>query len=75
MNQDLSTDCIKGDLKVKVIQAVYQDIFEKEINEFIKDKMIVDIKYSTSIEQKEMGVISSTVCVQSALIMYKKYPF
>lgn len=75
MNQDLSTDCIKGDLKIKVIQEVYQDIFEKEINEFIKDKMIVDIKYSTSTAKKKTDLITSTVCVQSALIMYKEYPF
>ncbi len=75
MNQDLSKDCIKGDLKIKVIQEVYQDIFEKEINEFIKDKMIVDIKYSTSTAQNKTGLINSTVCVQSALIMYKEYPF
>ena len=35
-------------MKVKVFANVDCDVLEKEINEFIRDKIVVDIKFTTS---------------------------
>lgn len=71
MNKDLSKDCIQGDFKVKVIGYRSVEKFENEINEFIKDKMIIDIKYSNVLDEKPY---SKTV-FHTAMIMYREYPF
>lgn len=34
-------------MKVKVISSSNIDNFERSVNEFIKDKLVVDIKYSS----------------------------
>ena len=57
-------------MKVKYIAEPYgYDEFEKEINDFIKDKKIIDIKYQDNFslyEYREDGM-------KSALIMYEEH--
>ena len=57
-------------MKVKYIAEPYgHDEFEKEINDFIKDKKIIDIKYQdifSLYEYREDGM-------KSALIMYEEH--
>lgn len=57
-------------MKVKYIAEPYgHDEFEKEINDFIKDKKIIDIKYQDNFslyEYREDGM-------KSALIMYEEH--
>ena len=58
-------------MKVKYIAEPYgHDEFEKEINDFIKDKKIIDIKFqdnfSISSEYYEDGI-------KSVLIMYEEH--
>ena len=57
-------------MKVKYIAEPYgYDGFEKEINDFIKDKKIIDIKYQDNFslyEYREDGM-------KSALIMYEEH--
>ena len=57
-------------MKVKYIAEPYgHDEFEKEINDFIKDKKIIDIKYQDNFslyEDYEDGM-------KSALIMYEEH--
>ena len=57
-------------MKVKYIAEPYgHDGFEKEINDFIKDKKIIDIKYQDNFslyEDYEDGM-------KSALIMYEEH--
>lgn len=57
-------------MKVKYIAEPYgHDEFEKEINDFIKDKKIIDIKYQDNFllyEYHEDGM-------KSVLIMYEEH--
>ena len=57
-------------MKVKYIAEPYgHDYFEKEINDFIKDKKIIDIKFQENFslsEDYEDGM-------KSALIMYEEH--
>lgn len=34
-------------MKVKIVEAFYADNLQRGINEFIQDKNVIDIKYST----------------------------
>ncbi len=56
-------------MKVKVFDETHEKDLENSINEFIKDKEIIDIKYSvsTSIDHEEQ------IYCFSALIMYEEY--
>ncbi|MGL5191691.1 MAG: hypothetical protein ACRC7S_18780 [Cetobacterium sp.] len=47
-------------MKVKLIANMYFDNLQNEINDFIKDKEIIDIKFSVT-----------TTNLKSVLIMYK----
>lgn len=59
-------------MKVKIFTEITSIIdrrdFEDEINKFIKDKEIIDIKYQTDSSQGNAGLITTF----SALIMYKE---
>lgn len=70
-------------MKIKIIDKNINDMsdlkFEKEINEFIKDKKIIDIKYNTKIsyqdffetfEKNEFEIESYEL--KSVLIMYEE---
>jgi len=54
-------------MKVKIIDVEHEKDLEDEINEFIKDKEVLDIKFSTSIAVAGEDQI---YCF-SALIMYE----
>ena len=59
-------------MKVKMFTEITRIIdrrdFEDEINKFIKDKEVIDIKYQTDSSQSNAGLITTF----SALIMYKE---
>ena len=59
-------------MKVKIFTEITNTInrrdLEDEINKFIKDKEVVDIKYRTNSNQTNAGLIATF----SALIMYKE---
>lgn len=70
-------------MRVKVIEKNYLEEFEEEVNEFIKDKKIIDIGYSTGEFVKEKKTIepgyltgeprsNGGVGWWSALILYKE---
>ena len=44
-------------IKVKIIGNDIEDELEKEINMFIKDKDIIDIKYTQSVQVMNMYII------------------
>ena len=57
-------------MKVKYIAEPYgYDEFEKEINDFIKDKKIIDIKYQEKFSLSE----DYKDGMKSALIMYEEH--
>lgn len=69
-------------MKIKIIDKNIEDIenlkFENEINEFIKDKKVIDIKYNTQIiynaffetfEKNEFEIENSEL--KSVLIIYE----
>ena len=59
-------------MKVKIFTEITNTIsrrdFEDEINKFIKDKEVIDIKYRTNSSQGNAGLVTTF----SALIMYKE---
>lgn len=55
-------------MKVKIIDDVNTPSLEDSINEFIKDKEIIDIKYQINSCQGNLGLVITI----SALIMYKE---
>lgn len=59
-------------MKVKIFTEITSIIdrrdFEDEINKFIKDKEVIDIKYQTDSSQGNVGLVTTF----SALIMYKE---
>ena len=59
-------------MKVKIYKEITSIIdrrdFEDEINKFIKDKEVIDIKYQTDSSQGNAGLVTTF----SALIMYKE---
>ena len=59
-------------MKVKIFTEITSIIdrrdFEDEINKFIKDKEVIDIKYQTDSSQDNAGLVTTF----SALIMYKE---
>ena len=59
-------------MKVKIFTKIASIInrrdFEDEINKFIKDKEVIDIKYQTDSSQGYAGLVTTF----SALIMYKE---
>ena len=63
-------------MQVKFISSYDWRTFESEINKFIKDKKVIDIKYSSSFVNKEFKIIKRVVIpiktemLYSALIMY-----
>lgn len=57
-------------MKVKYISEAYgYDEFEKEINDFIKDKKIIDIKFQDNFSLSE----DYQDGMKSALIMYEEH--
>ena len=60
--------------KVKVISYDNAGIFESQINEFIRDKKVIDIKYQTYVltTQYTNYVPSQTVVCDRALIIYEE---
>lgn len=62
-------------MKVKVIdidEISRDSTFEDTINEFIKDKKIIDIKYQSNISLAANESMSGTEYGRSALIMYEE---
>ena len=63
-------------MQVKLISSYDPRTFESEINKFIKDKEVIDIKYSSSFVNKEFNIIKQVAIptkvemLYSALIMY-----
>ena len=62
-------------MKVKVIDidelSKYSG-FEERINDFIKDKQVIDIKYQSNISLAANESMSSTEYGRSVLIMYEE---
>lgn len=63
-------------MKVKILSRMGEDdpeVFENQINEFIKDKEVIDIKYQTALAiaaSDQMG--SAGEFDENVLIMYKE---
>lgn len=55
-------------MKVKIIDDVDTPSLEDEINDFIEDKEVIDIKYQINSCQGNVGLVITI----SALIMYKE---
>lgn len=55
-------------MKVKIIDDVETSSLEKQINDFIQGKHIIDIKYQCNSSQGRSGL----VLVESALIEYEE---
>lgn len=56
-------------MKVKIFDCEHESDLEKKVNEFIENKEIVDIKFSTAIMIDEK---SEQIYCFSALIVYKE---
>lgn len=59
-------------IKVKVLDSTDAGVLETEVNSFILNKEIIDIKYQTSSQHKKIrdGVMIGTMF--SAMIIYKQ---
>ncbi len=55
-------------MKVKIFDYEHEFDLEKNVNEFIKSKKIVDIKYSTS----HFSILDEQIYSFSALVMYEE---
>lgn len=65
--KDISKEYIpetKGNMKIKIFSSMYYMELEDKINEFIKDKNIIDVKISNKISNRENNII--------ILVMYKE---
>lgn len=61
-------------MKVKIIRFDNAETFQNEINNFVKEKKIVDIKYNTTIcplKYNGYAIVESTF-FDSALILYEE---
>lgn len=56
-------------MKVKVIEGPSTDYFEEEITNFIKDKKVIDIKFTDSLGIHDRSYFEGA---ESALIMYEE---
>lgn len=63
----LKMEAINENVQVKIIEARDSKYLEDRISEFLKDKMLVDIKYNTHMLEDDIKHI--------VLIMYVEYPF
>ena len=62
-------------MKVKILEETDIDgdhSFEKRINEFIKDKQVIDIKYQTNCSGYADSGVHATDYERSVLIIYKE---
>lgn len=61
-------------IKTEVFGAEDAVVFTKTLNEFIKDKKIVDIKYQPILTPKEYrsGVLVRTSVLDRALVIYEE---
>lgn len=59
-------------MKVKIIGGTNYDDLEYDINQFVKDKSVIDIKYQATyvVNHYRGGVPDSGVMVDRVLIMY-----
>lgn len=53
-------------MKTKIIESGYKESFENNLNKFIQDKKVIDIKYDTTTEPKEPALW------YSALVLYEE---
>lgn len=60
-------------MKVKMIYSLQESEFEKEINAFIKDKKVIDIKFSFVAINNEYfrGVPTKCVFANKAMVLYE----
>lgn len=63
MNKELNSRVLNEKVKVKTIVATLAESFDDIINDFIKDKMVIDIKFNYD------------NYILMAMIMYVEYPF
>lgn len=61
-------------IKTRVIGAADVAVFETAVNEFIKDKKVIDIKYQSILLPKQYsnGVPSRMAMADRALIIYEE---
>ena len=62
-------------MKVNIIASNDGESLINAINEFIKDKIVIDIKYQAFpviTNYNDLGVPSRVTCADRALIMYKE---
>lgn len=60
-------EAINENVQVKIIEARDSRYLELRITEFLKDKMLVDIKYNTHVMSDDIKHI--------VMILYVEYPF
>ena len=60
-------EAINENVQVKIIEARDSKYLEDRITEFLKDKMLVDIKYNTHLMADDVKHI--------VMVLYVEYPF
>lgn len=53
-------------MKVKLVKHTFSKTFEQDVNDIIKNKRVIDIKYS-------IALLESGDILYTALIMYEEY--
>lgn len=66
-------------VKTRLIVDTDPNAFEQRLNDFIKDKSIVDVKYEPSVisllgclSETESGIKSSSMILDRALVIYEE---
>lgn len=62
-------------MKIKLFFGTSKEKIEQDVNQFIRDKEVFDIKYSSYYVPKEFnrdGKSVKTICVDRVLVIYKE---
>lgn len=62
-------------MKIKLFSGTSREKIEQDVNQFIRDKDVINIKYSSYYVPKEFnrdGKSVKTICVDRVLVIYKE---
>ena len=63
-------------MKIKLFSGTSKEKLEQSVNQFIRDKIVIDIRYSSHYIPKEFnrdGNPVKTICVDRVLVIYEVY--
>lgn len=62
-------------MKIKLFSGTSKEKIEQDVNQFIRDKIVIDIRYSSHYIPNSFGKNGNpvkTICVDRVLVIYKE---